>query len=165
MTCLILAPLISSSLLVVTYLQDPPRVVLVIRDTIIGHPPDDRWVQSGVIAACLNLWVDKGLDGGLALILLLKLVAASPAQPEPEDTSRGGEHNDTNHDTSCDTCLVWSLVFFLLLRLRVVRICLGGPGDVDDFTCSVLMILCLRNWQHCIYPPDQWWSPQLFGLA
>lgn len=101
----------------VTYLQNSPGIVLVVCNAAVAHPTHDCWVKSGIVGAGFACWADESLDGSLALVLLLDLVATLGTEVEPESTSCCGKNNNSNNHTCCDSSLVWARVLLAIISI------------------------------------------------
>lgn len=122
----------------VAYLEDSPRVILVVGDAAVAHSPlsHDAGVEAGIgerravagmaLAACNEL-----IDCSIPPVLLLDL-AVSAASHKQEEASTGSPSEDYEADD--DACGNGGLVgrCFGLARLR------GGLSDNDSLTCCLL---------------------------
>lgn len=90
------------------YLQDPPRVILIVCNAPVAHPPlgNDGRIQSAVRARTSRAaWlasIDESADSGLSLVLFLNLMTAFCSQVKPDSTCNSCNSNDTDNDACGD---------------------------------------------------------------
>lgn len=90
------------------YLEDSPRVILVIGDAAIAHPPlsHDRRVEAGVregpVAAAMGLASSNELaDGGIPPVLFLDLADLAASHVQVGATSCKGNKGEEANDYTC----------------------------------------------------------------
>lgn len=109
-----------------SYLQYPPRVVLVVGDAAVALPPvHEAWVDARVVhgrGAGVQLTARyKLVDvGSIAAVVLLSLLLASAAQEEPYASSDGEERDNAHDNTGSDACFV-GLALLLCCSRRGTR--------------------------------------------
>ena len=98
-----------------TYLEDPPRVVLVVCDAAIAHPPlSHDGIKAGIVergSTTAIRWLTTSneiADSCVPLVLLLNLASLLVADDEEDAPGNCCSGNDTDNDACGDASLAWS---------------------------------------------------------
>jgi hypothetical protein len=124
-----------------TYSEDLARVVVVVCDAAIAHPPlRHYWVETGVGdgPGTGSLAADEGVDGRAPVVLLFDLLISLPTHIEEHTTNGGGDEDHGDNNAARDGADVGAAA--ALRRGLFVDLCDDHRGTRHRFDGSICIV-------------------------
>jgi hypothetical protein len=128
----------------VSYLEDSPGVVFVVRNAAVAHSPvSHNRVETRVMGhATAASWTlaggHKAADLGVSAVLLLDRTLASVTHDEEGSTGNAGNGEHTDNDACGDASCACALGLLCSSGRGRYACSLTGGGDDDGLTCPIV---------------------------